>query len=150
MTVPVLACTPLVAALLWALALGVDRGPLAPGSVLLIVTGLLGLTTVGMVGVTVTGGRWAHRTLLVAVAAMFLLAVVRPIDLLWGLALVSTLIAAIAVLSPGPHGRAAQASCRHRAASACGPPRPLAGRPPVSTRSLGVGRDVSGGHSSSA
>ena len=100
MTVPVLACTPLVAALLWALALGMDSGPLAPGSVLLIVTGLLGLTTVGMVGVTVTGGRWAHRTLLAAVAAMLVLGVVRPIDGLWGLALASTLIAAIAVLSP--------------------------------------------------
>jgi hypothetical protein len=99
-TVPLLACTPLVAALLWALALGVDGGPLAPGSVLLVVTGLLGLTTVGMVGVTVTGGRWAYRTLLVTVGAMFLLAVVRPIDVLWGLALASNLIAAIAVLSP--------------------------------------------------
>ena len=100
MTVPLLACTPLVAALLWALALGVDRGPLAPGSVLLVVTGLLGLATVGMVGVTVTGGRWARRTLLATVAAMFLLAVVRPIDFLWALALASTLMAALAVLSP--------------------------------------------------
>jgi hypothetical protein len=99
-TVPLLACTPLVAALLWALALGVDRGPLAPGSVVLVVTGLLGLATVGMVGVTVTGGRWARRTLLVTVAAMFLLAVVRPIDLLWALALALTLMAALAVLSP--------------------------------------------------
>lgn len=100
MTVPLLACTPLVAALLWAVALAVDTGPLAPGSVLLIVTGLLAPATVGMVGVTVTGGRWAHRTLLLVVAAMLLLAVVRPIDALWVIALAVTVLSGIALFSP--------------------------------------------------
>ncbi len=100
MTVPLLACTPLVAALLWAAALGIDSGPFSPGSVLLIVTGLLAPATVGMVGVTVTGGRWAHRTLLVAVAAMLSLAVLRPIDALWIVALVGTVLSGIALFSP--------------------------------------------------
>ncbi|MGH8948489.1 MAG: hypothetical protein ACRDXF_06465 [Acidimicrobiia bacterium] len=100
MTIPLLACTPLVAALLWAAALGMDSGPFAPGSVLLIVMGLLGLATVGMVGVTVTGGRWSHRTLLVAVAAMLVLAVVRPIDVLWIVAVIGTVLSGIALFSP--------------------------------------------------
>ena len=99
MTVPLLACTPLVAALLWAVALAVDGGPLARGSVLLIVTGLLAPATVGMVGVTVTGGRWAHRTLLLVVAAMLLLAVVRPIDALWVIALAVSVLSGIALFS---------------------------------------------------
>ena len=100
MTIPLLACTPLIAALLWAAALGVDSGYFAPGSVLLIVTGLLALATVGMVGVTVTGGRWAHRTLLLVVAAMLLLAVLRPIDAVWVVALVGTVLAGVALFSP--------------------------------------------------
>jgi hypothetical protein len=99
-TIPLLACTPIVAALLWAAALGIDSGPFSPGSVLLIVTGLLALATVGMVGVTVTGGRWAHRTLLVAVTAMFFLPVVRPIDALWVVALLGTVLSGIALFSP--------------------------------------------------
>jgi hypothetical protein len=99
-TVPLLACTPLVAALLWAAALGIDSGPFSPGSVLLIVTGLLALATVGMVGVTVTGGRWARRTLLFAVAEMLLLAVLRPIDGVWIVALVGTVLSGMALVSP--------------------------------------------------
>ena len=100
MKISLLACTPLIAALLWAAALGIDSGPFAPGSVLLIMTGLLALATVGMVGVTVIGGRWAHRTLLLVVAAMLFLAVVRPIDALWMVALVGTVMAGIALFSP--------------------------------------------------
>jgi len=99
-TIPLLACTPLVAALLWAAALGIDSGPFSPGSVLLIVTGLLALATAGMVGVTVTGGRWAHRTLLVAVAAMLFLAVVRPIDAFWIVALTGTVMSGFALFTP--------------------------------------------------
>jgi len=98
--VPLLAGTPLIAALLWAAALGIDSGPFSPGSVLLIVIGLLAPATVGMVGLTVTGGRWAYRTLLVAVAAMFLLAVVPPIDAVWIVALVGTVLSGIALFSP--------------------------------------------------
>jgi hypothetical protein len=98
--IPLLACTPLAAALLWAAALGIDSGPFSPGSALLVVTGLLALATVGMVGVTVTGGRWAHRTLVVAVTEMLFLAVVRPIDALWIVALIGTVLSGVALFSP--------------------------------------------------
>lgn len=100
MRVAFLACTPLVAALFWSWALGVDPGPLAPGSVLLVMMGLLAMATVGMVGVTLTGGRWAHRTLLAALAAMLILAVVRPIDVLWVIALMATVLAGIGLFVP--------------------------------------------------
>jgi hypothetical protein len=68
--------------------------------VLLVMTGLLAMATVGMVGLTVTGGRWAHRTSLCGVTAMLVLAALRPIDALWVIALVATLLAGIALLSP--------------------------------------------------
>ena len=100
MSVAFLAATPLAAGLIWALALAVDSGPLAPWSVLLVVMGLLALATVGMVGVSVTGGRWAHRTALSAVAGMLALAIVRPIDVLWVIALIATVLGGVCLLSP--------------------------------------------------
>ena len=100
MRVALLASTPLLAALIWAVALAVDPGPLAPGSVLLMMVGLLSLATVGMVGLTVTGGRWAQRTSLAALAAMAAVAVVRPIDGWWALGLAATVVAAVTYLVP--------------------------------------------------
>jgi hypothetical protein len=114
--VPLLATTPLLAALTWAAALAVDPGPFAPSSVLLLMTGILALATVGMVGLTVTGGRWAHRTSLAALGAMFTLAVARPVDPLWVVALTVTALAAIALLVP-PLTRAIR-----RLPAAAGPP----------------------------
>lgn len=100
MRVPLLAITPLVAALTWAIALALDSGPFAAGSVLLMMVGILSLATVGMVGLTVAGGRWAHRTSLMALAAMLVIAIPRPIDVLWAIALTATALAAVALLSP--------------------------------------------------
>lgn len=100
MRVALLTCTPLLAALLWSWALGVGPAPLAPGSVLLVVVGLLAMATVGMVGVTVTGGTWAYRTLLAAVVSMLFLALVRPIDVVWVIALIATVLAGIALFVP--------------------------------------------------
>ena len=99
MKIPVFSATPLLAVLIWAAALVADPGPFAPGAVLLITVGLLAMATVGMVGITVTGGRWAHRTSLFAVGAMLVLSVVRPIDLWWALALVCTVLAGLALFS---------------------------------------------------
>jgi hypothetical protein len=99
-TVPLLATAPLVAALAWAAALAVDPGPFAPESVLLMMVGVLALATVGMVGLTVTGGRWAHRTSLGALAALFAIAVARPIDVLWVFSLVATVVGAVALFLP--------------------------------------------------
>ncbi|MGH8952278.1 MAG: hypothetical protein ACRDX9_12705 [Acidimicrobiia bacterium] len=104
MKVPLLSSVPLLAALIWAGAFVVDPGPLAPGSVLLMAIGLLGVTTVGLVGMTVTGGRWAHRVCLGSVGAMAVLAVIRPIDTIWVIALVVTVLAGVAILSPALTG----------------------------------------------
>ncbi|HEU4917106.1 MAG TPA: hypothetical protein VFV13_11140 [Acidimicrobiia bacterium] len=100
MTVPILATTPLLAALAWAAALAVDPGPFAPESVLLMMIGVLTLATVGMVGLTVTGGTWAHRTSLVALTGMFAIAIARPIDVIWVISLIVTVIGAVALLVP--------------------------------------------------
>lgn len=100
MRVPLLASTPLIAALAWAVAFALEPGPFAAGSVLLMMVGLLALTTVGMVGLTVTGGRWARRTSLGGLAAMCGLAIARPVDVLWVIALGVTALAAIAHLTP--------------------------------------------------
>ena len=61
MKVPLLSALSLLAALVWTGAFAADPGPLAPLSVLLVAIGLLAMATVGMIGITVTGGRWAHR-----------------------------------------------------------------------------------------
>lgn len=99
--IPLLAGTPLLAALIWAAALAIDPGPFAPESVLLMMVGILSLATVGMVGLTVTGGRWAYRTSLASLLSMAVVAVARPVDVLWVLALVATAFAAVIhVLSP--------------------------------------------------
>jgi hypothetical protein len=99
-TVPLLSAITLVSALVWAAELAAEPGPLAPASVLMIAIGLMAMATVGMVGLTVTGGRWAHRTSLASVGAMLALAVARPIDGWWATGLALTLLAAVALLSP--------------------------------------------------
>jgi hypothetical protein len=114
--VPLLATTPLLAGLAWAAALAIDPDPFAPASVLLMMIGILALATVGMVGLTVTGGRWAHRTLLAALGAMFTVAVARPVDALWVVALAVTALATIALLVPPLTGAV------RRLPAAAGPP----------------------------
>jgi hypothetical protein len=96
-TIPVLATTPLLAALAWAAALAVDPGPFAQESVLLMMVGILATSTVGMVGLTMTAGRWAHRTSLASVGAMFALALVRPMDVAWVVAVAITILAAVSL-----------------------------------------------------
>jgi hypothetical protein len=103
--VPLASSTPLLAALLWVAALLADPGDLAPPSVLMAGLGLLGTATVGMVGMILTGGRWARRTTLASVGSMVVLAVVRPIDAIWIVALMATALSAIALFSPAlTHG----------------------------------------------
>lgn len=91
--------TPLVAALLWVTALLNDPEPLAPGSVLLVGVGLLGLATVAVVGMIVTGGRWARRTGLVVLALTVVIASIRPIDPIWIAALTATVVSGVALFS---------------------------------------------------
>jgi hypothetical protein len=91
---------PLLAVVLWVVALVVDPGPLAPWSVFLVGLGMLESATVGVIGVIVVGGRWAWRTVMATLALTLALAVIRPIDALWVVSLGVTVVAAVLYLLP--------------------------------------------------
>jgi hypothetical protein len=91
---------PLLAVVLWVVALLVDPGPLSPWSVFLVGLGMLETVTVGVVGVIVVGGRWAWRTVLAVLALTLVLAVVRPVDTLWFASLLASLGAGVLYLLP--------------------------------------------------
>ncbi|MEE8488849.1 MAG: hypothetical protein V3S43_00830, partial [Acidimicrobiia bacterium] len=97
---PLLAVTPLVAVVIWTIALIVDSGPFDGISVFLICISLLGMATTSVVGIVVVGGRWARRLGLVVVGATALLAVVRPIDSFWIIGLAATSLAGAALFMP--------------------------------------------------
>ena len=97
---PLLAVTPLVAVVIWTIALIVDGGPFDRISVFLISISLLGMATTSVVGIAVVGGRWARRLGMVVVGATALLAVVRPIDPLWIIGLATTSLAGAALFMP--------------------------------------------------
>jgi hypothetical protein len=98
--VPLFSAVPLLAAILWAGALAAAPGHLAPVSIVLVAGGSMATATVGMVGITVTGGRWAHRTALGSLGATLVLAVVRPVDGWWVAALLCSLLGGVVLLSP--------------------------------------------------
>ncbi len=100
MSAAIAASAPLFAALLWVAALLLDPGPLAPLSVLLVGIGLLAPATTALIGVVVIGARWAWRLGLIVVGLCAVLAVVRPIDFIWVIALSVTGLALVAILSP--------------------------------------------------
>lgn len=91
---------PLLAALAWTVALIFDEEPLGPAGALLVGVGLLVMTTVSVVGMTVTGGRWAHRLAIASVAAGLVLALIRPIDALWIAATGASIIAGATLFLP--------------------------------------------------
>lgn len=98
--VPVLAATPLIAALAWVVALIIDSEPWDGTAALLIGVGLITVTTVGLVGLVVGSSRWAHRSLLGVLFTEGLIAVFRDVDFVWGLALGFTALALIALTTP--------------------------------------------------
>lgn len=91
------ASLPLMAALVWIVALLIDPGPYDDGSVFMLGFGLLTMATVATVGMILVGGRWALRTGYAVVAATFLLATVRPVDVAWMIGITSSAIALIAL-----------------------------------------------------
>lgn len=119
-----LAVTVQLAALSWVVAILVDSSPFSAAPAFLIGLGLLAMSTVSFVGMVVSGGRWAHRLGLVALAFSVILAVARPLDALWVISVVLTAVALVALLSP-----ALLASIR-KLPSASGPP-PRAVTPPL-------------------
>lgn len=96
-----LALTLQLSALAWIVALVVDSGPLEAVPALLVGVGLLSMSTVATVGMIVVGGRWSHRLGLVALAVGWIVAVIRPIDVWWIVAVVLGAAALVALLSPG-------------------------------------------------
>ncbi|MGH8913581.1 MAG: hypothetical protein ACRDZM_03600 [Acidimicrobiia bacterium] len=96
--------TPLAAALIWVVGLIVDPGPLARRSVLLVGVGLLAMATVSLVGMLIVGGRWARNTAFAVVGLTAVIAAVRPIDAIWVVALISSAIACVALLSNSVSG----------------------------------------------
>lgn len=91
--------TPLLAALLWVAALLVEPGPLASGSILMIGVGLLATSSVAVVGMVLTGGRWARRAALTVVGLTAIVAVARPLDPIWVIATAGTAVAAASLFS---------------------------------------------------
>ncbi len=91
---PLAALAPLAAVLAWVTALVVDPGPFPPWpSVLLIGIGLLAMATVSTTGLVVLGARWAMRLAWLVLAACAGIAAARPIDPVWWVALVVTVLA---------------------------------------------------------
>lgn len=121
---PLSALVPLGAALAWVLALLVEAGPLPSSSTLLAGVGLLAMATTSVVGMVVTGARWAHRLAIGAVAATFLVAIVRPIDAMWWVGLGLSAVAAAALFLPSLTDRI------RKLPAAAGPP-PAAVIPPL-------------------
>lgn len=98
---PALSAAPIVAALAWTVALVVNPDPFDRVSVLLIGIGLLGMGAVAVTGMVLAGGRWAWRLGAATVSASLVIAVMRPIDIVWGFALLVSALSATALYLPG-------------------------------------------------
>lgn len=116
MRVPLATASPLLAAVLWTGALLVDPGPLAPWSVLLVGIGLLTMATLAVIGMIIAGGRWALRLGVATVVDTLLIAVIRPTDPLWYVALVASITAGALLFQPAVTNRI------RKLPSATGPP----------------------------
>jgi hypothetical protein len=68
--------------------------------VFLVGLGLLSLATVSVIGMVVVGGRWARRTGLASILAGLLIAVARPIDAIWVVALSVSILAGAVLFLP--------------------------------------------------
>lgn len=98
-----IAATPMVAVLIWLVAIMLDSGPYHPNSVLLTGLGWLVLTTVATVGLVLVGGRWALRTLIVMLATTLWVGVVIPLSA-WTMAgFGASATGLILLLSPHQH-----------------------------------------------
>lgn len=108
---------PLVAAIAWTVALIANGDPLGPAGSLLAGIGLLALATVSAVGMTLTGGRWAHRLGMLSIATGLVIAAMRPLDGFWILALAASTVAGASLFMPQVTGRI------RRLPAATGPPQ---------------------------
>lgn len=118
------AATIQLAALVWTLVLLIDATPLETAPALLVGLGILSMSTVALIGMVAVGGRWAHRLALIDIGFMALLAMIRPIDVVWVVGVATTAAALAALLSP------VVTSSIRKLPSASGPP-PRAITPPL-------------------
>ena len=95
-----LASSPLWAGIVWVIALLVDGGEYETSAVFLTALGLLLMSTVAVVGVVVTGSRWSHRLGLIAIGSTFLVALIRNVDLVWFVGILTSALATTLMLSP--------------------------------------------------
>lgn len=100
MKTALLAGTTQLATLAWTVALIVDPTPLEAVPALVTGVGIVSMSTVAVVGMVAVGGRWAHRLGLTTLGLTVILAVIRPVDFVWYLAVASTTVSLIALLSP--------------------------------------------------
>lgn len=121
MKTALLAGTTQLATLAWTVALIVDPTPLEAAPALLTAIGLVIMSTVATVGMVAVGGRWAHRLGLAVLGLTVVLALFRPIDVMWVLAVGLTAIALVALLSPALTG-----SIRKLPSASGPPPRAVA------------------------
>jgi len=88
-----LSSTPLLAGLAWTGALLADPASWDDAAVFLVGLGLLTSMTVAITGMLLSGGIWARRTAFGVLAGCLIVAVARPIDPWWVIAVVLTAIA---------------------------------------------------------
>lgn len=113
---PLVASLPLIAALVWTGALIEDADVFGAPGTLLVGVGLLATATVSVVGMVVSGGRWAHRLALVGIGMTLIVAFFRPVDTLWMIGLITSALAIPALFSPTVTSRI------RRLPAAAGPP----------------------------
>lgn len=99
MTRAALTSTPLLAGLAWSGALIADAARWDDGAVLLIGLGLLTSMTVATTGMLFSGGIWARRMTFGALAGCLVIALARPIDRWWVLAVGLTVVGLGSLLS---------------------------------------------------
>ena len=90
---------PLLVSLAWSAALMADPAPFGAAGAFLLALGMLSNASVAVVGLVVTGGRWAHRLALTTSTVGLAVAAFRPIDVWWGFALAITAIALAMLVS---------------------------------------------------
>lgn len=116
MTRRLFAATPLATSVLWAVALMIDGGPWDQGGAFLIGIGLIIPAVVAVVGTIVSHSRWARRLEYGVLIAGLGVALARPIDTIWVITVVMTLVGLVALSLP------TSAEMTRRLESATGPP----------------------------
>ena len=91
---------PLLAGLVWTLAVVADPHGISGDRLILIVVGLLATASVAVAGMVINGGIWAHRLAIASLTIGLSMAVIRGVDGWWIAATAVSTVALAATLSP--------------------------------------------------